>query len=270
MALCHWCHHPSHRTVGARRDPLMELPPLPSIPLLQIERAVAPISFPDPFLEQALQGVLFPPGSPRGACQHEGGARYVFNRVDLDGDRQPETLVAVLGQRRCGQHGCPLVLLRSDGERLVPLQTFAGLRSSLVVSERRSHGWLDLILPPADGTGDRVPLRLKHIGARYPAPSEREGTLALRQPTRGVATLALKPSPYLVQGHSLPCPPPQGDQRNRVLSRDPNARPRSSLGVVPVVGAVVEPEVVPVEASRPSVWVATRLMSDQRKIPVTP
>jgi hypothetical protein len=187
----------------------MEHPPLPPSPLLQIERAVAPISFPDPVLEKALLGVLFPPGAPVGACQREGGARYVFNRVDLDGDRQPETLAALLGQRRCGRLGCPLVLLRSDGERLVPLQTIGGLRSSLVISERRSHGWLDLILPPSEGMGDLTPLRLRHNGARYPAPSEPEATLALGQPTRGVAALALKRSPYLVQGHPLPCPPPQ-------------------------------------------------------------
>lgn len=237
----------------------MELPPLPPIPLLQIERAVAPIAFPDPALEKTLHGVLFPPGSPPGACQKQGGARYVFNRFDLDGDRQPETLVALLGQRRCGPQGCPLLLLRSVGDSLVPLQTLAGLRSSLVVSERRSHGWKDLILPPADGAAGSLPRWLIHNGQRYPAPSEPAATVAPLQPSRGITALALKASPYLVQGHPLPCPPP-ADQRKRVFSRDPKARPKSSPLVRSGVG----------EASRPAVWVATRLMSPQRKIPVTP
>jgi hypothetical protein len=190
----------------------MELPPSPPIPILRIERAVAPIAFPDPALEKALQGVLFPPGTPPGACQKLGGARYLFNRFDLDGDRQPETLVALLGQRRCGKEGCAVLLLRSAGESLVPLQAIAGLRSSLVVSERRSHGWLDLILPLSDEPGP-APLRLEHNGARYPSPREERGREDLVQPTRGVTALALRPSHWLVQGHPLPCPPLPGDQR---------------------------------------------------------
>ncbi len=183
----------------------------------------------------------------------------MFNRLDLDGDRQPETLVALLGQHRCGKEGCPVLLLRSVGDRLIPLQTITGLRSSLVVSERRSHGWQDLILPSSASPGP-ASLRLAHDGARYPSPSEAAGTEVLDQPTRGVTALALRTSPYLVQGHPLPCPPLQRDQRKRVLSRDPTARPKSSVPLGPAVGVL----------SRPTVWVATRLMSAQRKIPVTP
>lgn len=244
----------------------MELPPSPPIPILRIERAVAPIAVPDPALEQALRDLLFPPGSSPGACQKLGLARYLFNRIDLDGDRQPETLVALLGQRRCGGEGCPVLLLRSAGESLVPLQTISGLRSSLVVSERRSHGWLDLILPPPDDAA-LAPLRLKHNGLRYPSPVEEETSEGLTQPTRGVRALALRQSHWLVQGHPLPCPALPGHQRKRVLSREPKARPRSSELLAPVV-PLVAGTVVPVP--RPMVWVATRLMSAQRKMPVTP
>jgi hypothetical protein len=232
----------------------MEPPPLPPRPILQIERAVAPISIPDPALEHTLQAVLFPPGSPLGACQRQGGARYVFNLVDVDGDREPEILVALLGQRRCGKEGCPLLLLRSVGESLLPLQTLAGLHTALVVSERRSHGWRDLILPPAEGAGASAPRWLIHNGARYPTLSEPGGTEVLREPARGVTALAIKQSPYLVQGHPLPCPPRQRDQRKAVLGRDHKARPSASQPLVPAV----------VEAFPPAVWVATRVISSQQ------
>ena len=178
----------------------------------------------------------------------------MFNRVDLDGDREPEILVALLGQRRCGKEGCPLLLLRSAGESLLPLQTLAGLHTALVVSERRSHGWRDLILPPAEGAGASAPRWLIHNGARYPTLSEPGGTDVLREPARGVTALAIKQSPYLVQGHPLPCPPRLRDQRKSLLSRDPKARPRSSAPLVPAV----------VEALRPAVWVGTRAMSAQQ------
>jgi hypothetical protein len=175
-------------------------------------------------LETALREALFPPGSPRQACQRQGGARYIFNRIDLDGDRQPETLVALLGQRRCGREGCPLLLLKSDGPRLVPFQRVMGLRSSLVVSERRNHGWLDLILPPdAEGSAG-PPLRLTHDGAAYataadaaavsassPATAPAAGVRAAPVPlTLGVSALSLRTSPWLVQGHALPCPAAAG------------------------------------------------------------
>ncbi|MFN9623180.1 MAG: hypothetical protein ACK587_10175 [Cyanobacteriota bacterium] len=205
----------------------MESLPPPPIPSLRIERAVAPIAFPDPALEKALQGLLFPPGSPVGACHKQGGARYVFNRFDLDGDRQPEILVALLGQRPCGKGGCSVLLLRSAGEGFIPLQTIAGLHSSLVVSERRSHGWRDLILPSSEAS-DPAPLRLEHNGARYPSRPEAARTGVSGQPARGVLALALRPSPWLVQGHPLPCPPLQRLPLKRLsprpaLSRDPRA-----------------------------------------------
>ncbi|MFM1799829.1 MAG: hypothetical protein RLZZ117_2107 [Cyanobacteriota bacterium] len=191
----------------------MELPPLPPPPPWRIERAVAPIAFPDPILETALQEVLFPPGASREACQRQGGARYIFNRFDLDGDRQPETLVALLGQRRCGREGCPLLLLKRVGPRLVPFQRLMGLRSSLVVAEQRNHGWLDLILPTDEGGRASAPVRLTHDGAAYgfaaasDATATAAGDRAAPVPlTLGIAALSLRPSPWLVQGHALPCP----------------------------------------------------------------
>jgi hypothetical protein len=228
---------------------------------VRIERSVAPISFPDPTLEAVLHGQLFPPGTTPEACMRQGGVRYVFNRFDLDGDRQPETLVALLGQKRCTSRGCPLLLLRSMGDQLIPLQMIEGFHHTLVVSEHRNQGWLDLILPREPADAPAPPRVLVHTGARYPGVSPLEGDrLALS--TRGTAALVVKASPYLVQGHPLSCPPVKRDQRNRVLSRVPTARPTSSPPLGAAVGGASRPE--------PTVWVATKLMSPQRKMPVTP
>lgn len=236
------------------------LPPPPPASILRIERTVAPIAFPDPALETVLRGQLSPSGSTPGACAHQGVVRYVFNRVDLDGDRQPETLVALLGQRRCARHGCPLLLLKTLGDRLLPLQTIEGFHHTLVVSERRSQGWLDLVLPQNPEDGMAPPRVLSYTGEAYPAVARAGGDRAL--PTRGVAALVLNSSRYAVQGHPLTCPPAKGTQRNRVLSKVPTARPRFSE----------PPEAASGEAPRadPAVWVATKLMSPQRKMPVTP
>jgi hypothetical protein len=177
---------------------------------VRIERTVAPISFPDPSLETVLRSQLFPPGSPPGACVRQGGLRYVFNRMDLDGDRQPETLVALLSQKRCGSNGCPLMILRTRGDALIPLQTIEGFHHTLVVSERRSQGWLDLILPQDSPDRMAPPRVLAHTSERYLPLSQPKGRGEPTLPSRGIATLAVKASPFLVQGHPLTCPETKG------------------------------------------------------------
>jgi len=238
----------------------MELPPLPATPLLQVERAIAPIAFPDPALEQVLRTHLFPPGSNPETCRQLGGWRYVYNRVDLNGDRTPETLVALLSRQSCGKEGCPVLLFKDFGSSLSLLQTIQGFHTTLVVAEGRTQGWHDLILPPLKVAGGGPAKRLSHDDGRYPDRPLGGGAGVLSLPTRGVAALVLKESPYLVQGHPISCPVQRGTQRKSVFSRVPMARPTSSFLLVPEA----EPP------SRPAVWVATKLMSAQRKIPVAP
>lgn len=230
----------------------MEPPSPPQTPNVQIERAVAPIAFPDPALEQVLRG--YP-----GTCQRQGGLRYIYNRVDLDGDRHPETVVALLGRQHCDNGGCPLLLLKDFGRTILPLQMIHGFQTTLVVAERRTFGWSDLILPRTRGPQSETPMLLSHNGRDYPISPPLNSGKSLSNPIRGVATLLVQPSPHQVQGHPLSCPPPARDQRKSVFSKVPMARPRSSL--------LLEDEREPL---RPAVWVATRLMSAQRKMPVTP
>ena len=238
----------------------MELPPLPATPLLQVERAIAPIAFPDPALEQVLRTHLFPPGSNPETCRQRGGWRYVYNRVDLNGDRTPETLVALLSRQSCGKEGCPVLLFKDFGSSLSLLQAIQGFHTTLVVAEGRTQGWHDLILPPLKIAGGGPAKRLSHDDGRYPDRPLGGGAGDLSLPTRGVAALVLKESPYLVQGHPLSCPVQTWTQRKSEFSKVPMARPTSSF--------LLAPEGEP--PSRPAVWVATKLMSAQRKIPVAP
>ncbi|MEB3324569.1 MAG: hypothetical protein VKM17_04460 [Cyanobacteriota bacterium] len=211
----------------------MELPPLPPTPLLQVERAIAPIGFPDPALEQVLRSHLFPPGSNPETCRQLGGWRYVYNRVDLNGDRTPETLVALLSGQGCGKAGCPVLLFQNFGSSLSLLQRIQGFHTTLVVGEGRTQGWHDLIFPPRRVAEPEPAKRLSHDGGRYPDRPLAGGAGDLSLPTKGVAALVLKESPYLVQGYPLSCPVQRGTQRKSVFSKVPMARPTSSFLLVP-------------------------------------
>ncbi len=202
--------------------------PLPPSPPLQIDRWIAPIAFPDPALEQALRTQLFPPGSNPAVCQRQGGLRYLYNRVDLDGDRAPETLVALLGRQGCAKAGCPVMLFKDVGPRIRPLQTLLGFHTALIVAERQTGGWRDLILPQSEGAEVSQSTWLSHNGKGYPLDPSIDTRRGLPTPTRGVAALVVKQSPYLVQGHPLGCPPDQV-QRKSVFNKVPIALPNSSL-----------------------------------------
>ncbi len=209
----------------------MEPPPLPPTPHLQIDRSITPIAFPDPALEQVLRTHLFPPGSPPEACRRQGGLRYIYNRVDLDGDRAPETVVALLGRQGCAKAGCPVILFKDVGPRIKPLQTLLGFHTALIVAERQTGGWRDLILPKTGGAEQGLSTWLSHNGKEYPLEPSIESARTISTSSRGMAALVVKESPYLVQGHSLGCPPDPG-QRKRVFNKVPMALPNSSLPLV--------------------------------------
>jgi len=75
-----------------------------------------------------------------------------------------------------------------------------------VVSESRSLGWRDLILPDPKTPEGSPPKRLSHNGSGYPPRISDNRVGLLSQPTKGVGALVLKASPFLVQGHRLTCP----------------------------------------------------------------
>lgn len=108
------------------------------------------------------------------------------------------------------------------------MQTLLGFHTALIVAERTTKGWRDLILsPPPDAQG-LPPILLSHDGKGYPFKPPLAGGGSVSAPTRGMAALVVKGSPFRVQGHPLPCPP-DGGQRKSVFNKDPMALPRSSL-----------------------------------------
>jgi len=71
---------------------------------------------------------------------------YTYDRVDLDGDGVPETIVHVDGRDVCGTGGCSTLIFRKREGDYKLISDIALTRTPIAVSPIRSHGWRDLIV----------------------------------------------------------------------------------------------------------------------------
>ena len=86
------------------------------------------------------------------ANQEAKPVKYEFNRVSLnDKSDNMQVLVYVEGRDVCGSGGCTVLLFSTDGKgfKLISLINLA--RVPVVVSDQRSHGWKNLIMPVSGG-----------------------------------------------------------------------------------------------------------------------
>lgn len=111
-------------------------------------------------------------------------ARYVYGRVDLNGDGKDEVFVYLLGSIFCGTGGCNLMLFTETDDGYTLVNDFPISRLPVIVSASKTDGWNDIIrlesgggAPPTyvthafDGKNyaeqGRVPADEAHDGAQY-------------------------------------------------------------------------------------------------------
>ena len=116
---------------------------------------------------------------------------YYYNRVDLNGDGRAEVLVYLFGTYMCGTGGCNTLVFRQDeagGYQLVA--DISLTHNPVVVSERRTKGWNDLIFLVAGGGVRAHYAVLRFDGKTYPNNPTDLPAVTLRGPARGKAYLA--------------------------------------------------------------------------------
>lgn len=121
---------------------------------------------PDPAIEAAVLQAA--PDYTRAMVDIDGRkARYVYGRVDLDGDGRDEVFVYLLGSIFCGTGGCNLLLFTraDDGYSLV--NTFPISRLPVIVSDVKTAGWNDLVR--LESGGGAAPSYVRHTfdGKKY-------------------------------------------------------------------------------------------------------
>ena len=111
---------------------------------------------PDPAIEAAILAAS--PDYTQEAVEsmgETGRARYLYSRVDLNGDDRDEVLAYPLGSIFCGTGGCNLLLFTETEGGLSLVNDFPISRTPVVVSPEKTEGWNDLFR--AESGGERPP-----------------------------------------------------------------------------------------------------------------
>ena len=197
-------------SIGLAAPPLQAQPVTSATPRLL--RSVPAESEPNPTLEAALRQALFPvqiidaqghgpdPGSAEAKmarrwkikleCERMPAHRYIWSRVDLNGDGRSELLAQVLGPMFCGTGGCPLLIFREPSPGMLQLVTQMSLfKDPLIVTERRYNGWKNLITRVRLDAGNSYYAELPYDGRTYPTNPSVAPAMPLRRPESGTAYL---------------------------------------------------------------------------------
>jgi hypothetical protein len=94
--------------------------------------------------------------------------RYYYNRVDLNGDRNPEIIAYVVSKHICGKSGCPTMIFQkiARGYKLIS-QTLV-TNQPIIVTEEKTNSWQDIIFSTSGGGAKPNYWLVKFDGRRYP------------------------------------------------------------------------------------------------------
>lgn len=123
---------------------------------------------PDKDLEEAIRRAS--PDYTKGVVGVEGSigrGRYVYGRVDLNGDGRDEVFAYLLGSIFCGTGGCNLMLFTATGNGYSLINEFTTARLPIIVSAEKTKGWKNIIWMKSGG--GVPPFYLSHTfnGKRY-------------------------------------------------------------------------------------------------------
>lgn len=120
--------------------------------------------------------------------------RYAYHAVDLNGDRQDELMVQIMGPMTCGTGGCTtLILQESESHRLAyeVVTQMSVVNFPVIVSDRTSSGWSDLFVMVSGGGAQPGYRLLKFDGQSYPSnPSLESMVSGAEQPNGKVLTVS--------------------------------------------------------------------------------
>lgn len=144
----------------------------------------------DPKLEKVILQTI-PDYSKDASDNPDQFLRYYYNRIDLNGDGRPETVVYLSGRYVCGTGGCEVLIFEFTGQGYKLISDISLARNPVIVSDRKTRGWNDLIMYVAGGgimRGYYTVLRFD--GQKYPENPTVEPALNSISTVKGKALIA--------------------------------------------------------------------------------
>jgi hypothetical protein len=92
--------------------------------------------------------------------------RYVHNRLDLNGDGDPEVFAYLENSSFCDGSRCPLLVFSPQPSGYKLLTKLPLISPPVIVNDSKTWGWHDLVV--VDGGADAQYRRLRYTGQQYP------------------------------------------------------------------------------------------------------
>ena len=94
--------------------------------------------------------------------------RYYYNRIDLNGDGEPETFVLLVGSSVCGTGGCSALIFAAKDNSYKLVSRFTLVNNPIIVSENKTDGWNNLIMQVSGGGIKEYYAEMKYKDNKYP------------------------------------------------------------------------------------------------------
>ncbi|MBC2854961.1 hypothetical protein H3N56_00380 [Cetobacterium sp. 2A] len=115
---------------------------------------------------------------------------YLYNKIDLDGDKKPEIIVYAYGPMVGGTGGDSGLILKERSEGYDTISKFTNLRVPIIISDKTTHGWKDIILEVYGGGGPSGTVVMKFDGKKYPSNPSVQALLPKNTKVNGVKILS--------------------------------------------------------------------------------
>ncbi|MFB2893838.1 hypothetical protein ACE1CI_13075 [Aerosakkonemataceae cyanobacterium BLCC-F50] len=98
----------------------------------------------------------------------ENYVRYYYNRLDLNGDNQPEIIVYLVGSYVCGSGGCNALIYTPKGQDYQLLSQHTLVNPPILVTPQRNSGWKNLVFLTSGGGAKPEYNLMRFNGRTYP------------------------------------------------------------------------------------------------------
>lgn len=98
-------------------------------------------------------------------------AFYSYTKIDLNGDKKPETIVHLTGVPFCGSGGCTTLIFTEVANKYKLVSEIGLNHPPIIVSNNKTNGWNDIIIGQFQGStrGYHGYYALKFNGRTYPS-----------------------------------------------------------------------------------------------------
>lgn len=128
--------------------------------------------------------------------------RYYYNYVDLNDDGVKEIFVELVGSYTSGSGGDTAIIFTDNNGKLEEVEEFTLIHNPVIISDEKTNGWKNIIVPKSGGGAKQEYVALKYNGKNYSNVNE-SNTIDSIDNISGIAIISNDMAKDIEQGKGL-------------------------------------------------------------------